>query len=309
MPIAICNDIEIILDETGNASITSEDVGDGSTGASITIDRSSFDCTNAGINHVILTAANGCGASETCMAIVTIEAPNIVGEAELVGQQGLVTSVRYVTEMGGKLYFSGYDGNVGQELWSWDGTSFTMEADLNPGGSGFSPAQVTNEQRFFAHNNKLYFRGDGSPDYGIWCFDPTTSSATMVSTVVFAESMVELNGKLYFSAYNTNSGHNGRELYSYDLTTGVTDEVADINTTTSSASSHVSNIVVFNSKLYFAANDGSNGNELWKHDPATNTTVMVADIDPGSSPSNPTGMTEYNGKLYFEAYNLSLIHI
>jgi len=76
-PIAICQDITITLDDTGNASIIAEDVDNGSTDncaiTSYSIDIDTFDCTMLGLNTVILTVTDSNGNTSTCSSIVTVE--------------------------------------------------------------------------------------------------------------------------------------------------------------------------------------------------------------------------------------------
>jgi PKD repeat protein len=74
--IAICQNITLPLDASGNASITADDVDNGSganCGAAIlSIDQSQFTCANLGANTVTLTATDGLGNSETCASTVTV---------------------------------------------------------------------------------------------------------------------------------------------------------------------------------------------------------------------------------------------
>ncbi|GGG57060.1 hypothetical protein GCM10011414_28630 [Croceivirga lutea] len=86
-PTAVCQDITITLDETGNATILNSDVDGGSTDncgiASLSIDKSSFTIADLGANTVTLTVTDDNDNSSTCEAIVTVEQevvelPNIV---------------------------------------------------------------------------------------------------------------------------------------------------------------------------------------------------------------------------------------
>ncbi|MAO48253.1 MAG: hypothetical protein CL527_05990 [Aequorivita sp.] len=76
-PVAVCQNITIQLDASGNASIVAADVDGGSTDqcgiASTTININSFDCSNVGNNDVILTVTDVNGNVSTCTAIVTVE--------------------------------------------------------------------------------------------------------------------------------------------------------------------------------------------------------------------------------------------
>ncbi|WP_159092214.1 HYR domain-containing protein, partial [Aquimarina sp. Aq107] len=75
-PTALCTPISIVLDAFGNASITPEDINNGSSDAcgavSLAISETTFDCTNLGTNTVTLTVTDLAGNSNTCDAIVTI---------------------------------------------------------------------------------------------------------------------------------------------------------------------------------------------------------------------------------------------
>ena len=76
-PIAVCKDITIQLDGTGNAIIDSSNIDNGSSDnysiATITLSQSSFDCSNIGANTVTLTVTDGNSNSAQCDATVTIE--------------------------------------------------------------------------------------------------------------------------------------------------------------------------------------------------------------------------------------------
>ncbi|QQX77300.1 MULTISPECIES: HYR domain-containing protein [Aequorivita] len=77
VPTAVCQNITIQLDANGNATITPADVDGGSTDAcgiaSTTIDVTSFDCSNVGVNNVMLTVTDNNGNVSTCTAVVTVE--------------------------------------------------------------------------------------------------------------------------------------------------------------------------------------------------------------------------------------------
>jgi hypothetical protein len=75
-PTAVCTDITLPLDVNGNATLTANQI-DGGSGvscgaATLTIDTSSFDCSNIGPNTVTLTVTNAAGSTANCTAIVTI---------------------------------------------------------------------------------------------------------------------------------------------------------------------------------------------------------------------------------------------
>jgi len=76
-PEAICQDITIYLDATGNASITANDIDDGSNDAcgiqSLVADKTAFTCSDLGANTVQLTVTDNNSNVSTCNATVTVE--------------------------------------------------------------------------------------------------------------------------------------------------------------------------------------------------------------------------------------------
>jgi len=76
-PAALCQDITIQLDATGNASILPADIDAGSTDAcgidTITATMLAFDCTHIGPNNVDLIVTDINGNTSSCTAVVTVE--------------------------------------------------------------------------------------------------------------------------------------------------------------------------------------------------------------------------------------------
>jgi subtilisin-like proprotein convertase family protein len=76
-PVAACQDITIELDATGNASITTADIDNGSfdncAGFVLSLDTMAFDCSNVGANTVNLTVTDTAGLTDSCTATVTVE--------------------------------------------------------------------------------------------------------------------------------------------------------------------------------------------------------------------------------------------
>ncbi|MBU1717727.1 MAG: hypothetical protein KKA07_01515, partial [Bacteroidetes bacterium] len=75
-PTAVCQNITVYLDGSGNASIVAADVDGGSTdncgSVTLGIDVSAFTCSNIGANTVILTVTDGAANTKTCQATVTV---------------------------------------------------------------------------------------------------------------------------------------------------------------------------------------------------------------------------------------------
>jgi hypothetical protein len=77
VPNAVCQDITIFLDDSGNASISGSDIDGGSTDACIIIsllpDVTDFTCSDVGDNDVVLTVTDANNNDSTCDAIVTVQ--------------------------------------------------------------------------------------------------------------------------------------------------------------------------------------------------------------------------------------------
>ncbi|WP_298556711.1 M14 family zinc carboxypeptidase, partial [uncultured Algibacter sp.] len=75
-PIASCQNINALLDGSGNVSIVAGDLDDGSSVGNLSIDISSFTCANLGANNVTLTATDpsDSGNTDICVAVVTVTA-------------------------------------------------------------------------------------------------------------------------------------------------------------------------------------------------------------------------------------------
>lgn len=76
-PVAVCQNITIQLDASGNATLTAADVNGGSTDncsiASMSISKNTFTCADIGENNITLTVTDENGNEDTCVAVVTVE--------------------------------------------------------------------------------------------------------------------------------------------------------------------------------------------------------------------------------------------
>ena len=76
LPTAKTRNLSVQLDDAGNASVTVNEINNGSSDncgiASVSVSKLSFDCTNVGANTVILTVTDKNGNKSTATAIVTV---------------------------------------------------------------------------------------------------------------------------------------------------------------------------------------------------------------------------------------------
>ena len=169
---------------------------------------------------------------------------------------------------GGSLYFTAYTQNTGFELWRFNGTSVSLVADINP---------TVDDLGFGVREGN-----DSIPDW-----------------------FTELNGSLYFSAYEPGRG---AELWRFDGAQAA--RVSDINPDANDnvkllpGSSWPKELTVLNNVLYFSATSRTNPNnyELWQYDGATVRQTANLHPDTGADYSSyPNGLTAFNGALYFMA--------
>ncbi|MGB3085386.1 MAG: T9SS type A sorting domain-containing protein [Saprospiraceae bacterium] len=71
-PVARCKNATLYLDRNGNVVLTVPDIDNGSTARTLSLSKSVFNCGNVGANNVNLIAADSCGKTSTCTAIVTV---------------------------------------------------------------------------------------------------------------------------------------------------------------------------------------------------------------------------------------------
>ncbi|MCP4536613.1 MAG: choice-of-anchor D domain-containing protein [Chloroflexi bacterium] len=188
------------------------------------------------------------------------------------------SSPEYLTVYSDTLYFTARDSYSPQnwELWSYDGNSAALVADINPTG-GSSPKHLT------VYSDTLYFVANSTE---LWSYDGITH--TLVSSL----TSDGWSSPQYFTVYSDTLYFAGTDdkLWAYD---GSAAPAAVVDLTS------VSYLTVYSDTLYFRANDGSTGNELWSYDGIT--TTLVADINPGSGSSSPFNITAFDNQLYFGA--------
>ncbi|TXB68402.1 T9SS type A sorting domain-containing protein [Phaeodactylibacter luteus] len=248
-----------------------------------------------------------------------------------------------LTAVDGRLYFIGGADLNDRRLYSFDPISGVLEEEASLGNSSV-PVYLSIEHEL---NGVLYLSGL-HPEVGdeLLTFTPggdVLSVAADINTKTIGSDphgFTASNGKLYFGAYEANSG---REIWVYDPATGSTDLLSDnpgstnpssfapldgrlyfagrhpetvygllyydestdsIEATSFSTPSHIGHItdvVAYEGKIYFSASSEDLGDELHVYNPADDTFEVVADINPGAADANPELTMIYDGALYFQA--------
>jgi ELWxxDGT repeat protein len=75
--------------------------------------------------------------------------------------------------LGDRLYFAADDGEHGRELWSYDGQTASLFADINPGQYGSDVSELT------VHNGQLFFSADNGYSPGLGALAPRVFSLTV----------------------------------------------------------------------------------------------------------------------------------
>jgi ELWxxDGT repeat protein len=176
----------------------------------------------------------------------------------------------WMASANGKLFFTAEDDTHGMELWVSDGTDAgtTLLKDIYPGVNTSSAGWAGN---FTVCNNKLFFvANDGIHGSELWATDGTEAGTYMVKDIG--------NDTEVGIAWSGLGGYGASGLF-----------------------------YTYNNKVYFPACDGrtsvgQHDTELWCSDGTEAGTYMVKDIRPDEG-STPKQFCEFNGLLYFEAYD------
>ena len=212
-----------------------------------------------------------------------------------------------------KLYFVGNDGSYGDELYSYDGSSFTRITDIYTGSNGSSPNYLT------IYNDKLYFSARNST-YGteLYVYDGTNVSLVADnasgSTSGFGYGGMEVyKDKLYFQGYSTTVGY---ELYAYDGTS--ISLVKDISPGTTGTSGKIqgsinnSNIDI-NARAAIGETNRplddthhSRSNASLSNSISINTGTNTSGNSSSVNSSYPSQFIVYNDKLFFSAQDTKI---
>jgi ELWxxDGT repeat protein len=204
-----------------------------------------------------------------------------------------------LTDVNGVLFFAAYDSTGFSNLWRSDGTAAGTQQVLigPPGGPGADANDLTNV------NGTLYFLGFfGDREFwGLWKSDGTAAGTTFVAPAHNGYNLTKVGNELFFTA---SDGAHSQELWKSDGTAAGTVLVKDIYPGPATPTAWNAQITAVGSTLYFTATDGLSEQELWKSDGTAAGTVLVRNFGPGGSGLHLARLTNFNGKLFFQADGL-----
>jgi ELWxxDGT repeat protein len=200
-----------------------------------------------------------------------------------------------------RLYFAGNDGTTGTELYSSDGTAagtFRV-ADITAG------SQTVAFGHFRAGDSYLYFRAStpGTLVHRLFRTDGTAAGTveltppggSLPNTSWF--SMANIGDRLVFQG---DSPQTGIELFTTTGTPDSTQLLLDMNP--GAASSFGGFAVAHDGQFYFTGIEADGDAELWRSDGSAGNAAKVADVEPGPTPSYPTRLTSWQGRVAFGTF-------
>ncbi len=224
------------------------------------------------------------------------------------------SSPRGLTDVAGTLYFIATDVSNGRELWRINSSGLAEIVEDAIAGGGINPdSGSTSISTLTDVAGTLYFSAaDESNGIELWRINGS-GLAEMVEDAIAGgginpgtassspRDLTDVAGTLYFNATDAANGRVLRRINSSGLAEMVEDSVPGGGIATA-----LNTLTLVNGRVYFDASDSPNGSELWTIN-GDGFAQMVEDaipgggINPGYKSSNPSGLTDVNGVLYFQA--------
>jgi ELWxxDGT repeat protein len=204
-----------------------------------------------------------------------------------------------LTNVSGKLFFTGSTSAEGAELWSstGDAAGTVLVKDIAPGAASSQPRSLVNV------SGTLFFTAaDSAGDTELWKSDGTAAGTVRVLDLdprgsSSPQQLTNVGGTLFFTA---DDGYSGRELWRSDGTSAGTFRVKEL--APGENSPDISNMTDVDGRLFFSV-EGPRGpdraNELWTSDGTDAGTIMLHHFE------NPDGgyysghFHPYGGRLFF----------
>jgi len=207
--------------------------------------------------------------------------------------------------MDGVLYFTAATEAEGFELWRSDGTlaGTYLLKDIEPGRASSEPGGyvVVGSLLFFVattdHYGKELWQTDGTPQGTRLTLDTVPGNPS--NEYAYIENMVNMNGVLYFSAYDAANGH---QLWRSDGSPSGNHIVKDLSADPDNQIEHLTTVGSgADAVLFFAGWESTYGTELWISDGTEGGTLLLRDIYTGTDGSEPMGLIDVDGTLFFVA--------
>jgi trimeric autotransporter adhesin len=200
----------------------------------------------------------------------------------------------------GTLVLRANDGEHGLELWKSDGSrqGTRLVKDIDH-------ASVNGAQPYgFTPRGDIFIFGAYDADHGgeLWKSRGTRRSTELVKNIAPGNvtsdpsGFTRFDGKVFFSARSDGSD---LELWKTRGTRSSTTLVKDIDPLGSGAPYDFEKA---GDRLFFSAETSDFGRELWKTRGSPASTKMVKDINTDAPSSNPSFLTNVNGRLFFSAW-------
>ncbi len=231
-----------------------------------------------------------------------------------------------LTSVGDSLYFPWSDGVSGQELWTVRSGENARLVEVSPGGGGIEPGLLGSSPNLLRNlNGTLYFAAsDSFNGQQMWRVN-SQGAAEMIEDSIpggglpsrsrpsYPEQFINVNGTLYFSAFDSVNGLELRRLNAAGVAEIIEDSIPGGGINPGVASSIPSGYTPFlvsptvaGGVLYFVAQQESTGFELWMINPAGFAQIVDAGVTgegirPGKESAGIGDLTVANNRLYFHA--------
>jgi trimeric autotransporter adhesin len=223
------------------------------------------------------------------------------GPKNLFKMDGTTTAIEQIgtvqpenlTQSGNRVYFT-YQGDLWRTNGTTEGTALVRDMD------GSTPGNLTDV------NGTLFFSADDENGSELWKSTGSYASTVRVKDIYPGgggsnpESMVNLNGILFFTAYHPSYGSS---LWKSDGT----DAGTTVVTNPSYPFSYPHNLIATQNQVFFIAYNAATGMELYRTDGTAAGTILVKDIRTGDNTSQDFGTPDIRNfkvdgdRLYFQA--------
>jgi len=209
------------------------------------------------------------------------------------------------------IYFNTYTRNNYVKMWKSDGTEggTIMLKEDNVSEIHYYDVDDWYNTQYFDINGTTLFRGyDKEHGFELWSTDGTQAGTKLFldidknETSSMPRQFLEINDKLYFTAFDSATGIS---LWKSDGTVVGTQQLLALPEGYDNKQYKFAyrggprNLTDVNGTLFFTMNVDENNTELWKSDGTKAGTVAVKRFKKLYSMSQPFGLTNINGILYF----------